>query len=170
MNTIDTKIAQLKKQLADLDATKKQQEAELKAEIKRLEALKIELENAAKFTDWTPSKKSIIDVIEMAGKTQYLPFFKSLRYTTSISEIGYDDVNLAFGDGWAITSHYCHGGGEGDGSEHYVVLSVTQHGANQTLWMVPGYYESYNGGELELHSLYQVEPYQKMVTDYRKVK
>jgi hypothetical protein len=166
--TIDNTIASLKKQLAELEATKQTQEKAMRAEIARQEKLKAELEATTKFNGWKPTKKSIVEVIEMASESANLKFFKNLRYTSGIHDIS-DGTSLQFGDGWVIKCKYSHGGGEGDGSERYVVLSVTQNGANETFWYVPGYYESYNGSELELDCLYQVEPYQKTVTDYRKI-
>jgi hypothetical protein len=162
-------IDSIKQQIYTLDADKKKLEKLLKDEIARQEKIEAEIASKNKFNGWTPTKKSLIEVIEMSEKQANLSFFKDLKYTSGISGIAHEDETLEFGDGWKIENHYRHGGGEGDGSEHYVVLKVTQNDINETFWMVPGYYESYNGSELELDSLYQVEPYEKTVTDYRKI-
>jgi len=167
--SIDTTIESLKQQLANLEAVKKKQEKALKDEIARQEKLKAEIASKNKFNGWTPTKKSLIEVIEMSEKQSNLLFFKDLKYTSGMYGLAYEGVELKFGDGWKIEHHYRHGGGEGDGSEHYVVLKVTQNDINDTFWMVPGYYESYNGSELELDCIHQVEPYEKTVTDYRKI-
>lgn len=166
---IDDAIKALEEKLKELELEKEEQKKAIKDEIDRQEKLKSELEAKDKFKDWHPSVGNIIDVIEMSEETENLKYFKNLRYTSCIHDID-DGTNLEFGDGWVIKRHASRGGGEGDGSERYVVLSVTQHDADETFWMVPGYYESYNGSEFELHSMYKVEPYQKMVTDYRQVR
>jgi len=167
--SIDTTIESLNQQLANLEAVKKKQEKALKDEIARQEQLKAEIASKNKFNGWTPTKKSLISVIQMSENQANLPFFKNLKYTSDVYGLAHDDVELKFGDGWKIEHHYRHGGGEGDGSEHYVVLKVTQNNIKETIWMVPGYYESYNGSELELDCIHQVEPYQKTVTDYRAI-
>jgi hypothetical protein len=159
-------IDAIKQQIHTLDADKKKLEKLLKDEIARQEQIKAEIASKNKFNGWTPTKKSLISVIQMSENEANLPFFKNLKYTSSVYGLADDDVELKFGDGWKIENHYRHGGGEGDGSEYYIVLKVTQNDINETFWMVPGYYESYNGGELELDCIYQVEPYQKTVTDY----
>jgi len=166
---INLKIEGLKQQLIDAELDSKARIEALKQEITLNEQLKKDLEAKHVFNGWTPTKKSLISVIEMSDKQANLSLFKGLRYTSGISGIAHEDETLEFGDGWKIENNYRHGGGEGDGSEHYVVLKVTQNDINETFWMVPGYYESYNGSELELHSLYQVEPYERTVIDYRAI-
>jgi len=167
--SIDTTIESLKQQLANLETVKKKQEKALKDEIARQEKLKAEIAAKNKFNGWTPTKSSLIEVIEMSEKQANLSFFKDLKYTSGMYGLAHEDVELEFGDGWKIEQHYRHGGREGDGSEHYVVLKVTQNDTKETFWMIPGYYESYNGSELELDCIHQVEPYQKTVTDYRVI-
>jgi hypothetical protein len=162
-------IDAIKQQIYILDADKKKLEKLLKDEIARQEKIEAELKSKNRFGNWTPTKSNIIDVIKMSEEPENLPLFKGLTYTSDISDLAYENTTLVFGDGWKITSEYTHGGGEGDGSEHYTVLKVTQNDINDTFWMVPGYYQSYNGGELELDDIYQVEPYEKTVTDYRKI-
>jgi hypothetical protein len=162
-------IDSIKQQIYTLDADKKKLEKLLKDEIARQEKIEAELKSKNKFGGWEPTKSNIIDVIQMSEEPENLSLFKGLTYTSDISDLAYENTTLVFGDGWKITSEYTHGGGEGDGSEHYTVLKVTQNDINDTFWMVPGYYQSYNGGELELDDIYQVEPYEKTVTDYRKI-
>jgi len=166
---INLKIEGLKQALIDAELDSKNRIDTLKQELATSEQLKKDLEAKHVFNGWTPTKKSLISVIEMSEKQANLQLFKGLRYTSGISGIAHEDVELKFGDGWKIENQYRHGGSEGDGSEHYVVLKVTQNDINETFWMVPGYYESYNGSELELDCIHQVEPYEKTVTDYRKI-
>lgn len=166
---INLKIEALKQALIDAELDSKNRIDTLKQELAASEQLKKDLEAKHVFSDWTPTKKSLISVIEMSEKQANLPFFKDLKYTCGVYGISHEDVELKFGDGWKIEHHYRHGGVEGDGSEHYVVLKVTQNDIKETFWMVPGYYESYNGSELELDCIHQVEPYERTIIDYRGI-
>lgn len=164
---IDDAIEALQNQLRELEIAKKQQQKAILDEIARQEKIKAEQEAETKFVNWEPTAANLIEVFNMADKKENLKYFKNLKYETSIYDVYYTPIE--FGDGWSIKCQYKHGGGEGDGSEHYIVLSVTRNDANQTFWLVPGYYQSYNGAELELESIHQVEPYEKTVTDYRAI-
>jgi hypothetical protein len=55
-------------------------------------------------------------------------------------------------------------GGEGQGDEYWVVFRI-----NDQLFRVDGYWQSWEGGEYD-GDLYEVEPYQVMVTRYRAKK
>lgn len=59
-------------------------------------------------------------------------------------------------------------GGSGKGDNYWVVLKVTEEN-EQTYWMVPGWYNSTEGGTLEVEDLYQVEPFEKIVRDWREL-
>lgn len=61
-----------------------------------------------------------------------------------------------------------HGGCEGAGEEYWIVFKTINEGTEQ-YWFVDGFYMSHEGGNLEWDDLYEVEPYEKTVTDYRKV-
>jgi len=164
---IDDAIEALQQQLRELEIAKKEQQKAIDDEIARQQKIKAELEAKNKFDDWHPSVGNMIEVIKMSDRSDNLQYFKNLKYTVGVYGIDYQPLD--FGDGWNIKCRYRHGGGEGDGSEHYLILSVTQHGENETFWMIPGYYQSYNGAELELDSIHQVRPYQKTVTDYERI-
>lgn len=69
--------------------------------------------------------------------------------------------------GWNFSLEERHGGREGAGEEHWVVFYAKK-GEEKRYFMVPGWYQSYNGSELEWSDLYEVEPYQKTVTDWKK--
>ena len=79
-----------------------------------------------------------------------------------------DYTPIKFED-WTVETEADFGGGEGSGSERYLVFKFTKNGEDPTYWYVPGYYESYNGSEFEFGDMYQCEPYEKMVTDYRAI-
>ena len=59
-------------------------------------------------------------------------------------------------------------GGEGQGDEYWTVFKLTKDGA-ESFWKIPGWYQSFQGGELEWSDVYQVESYERMVTDWREV-
>lgn len=59
-------------------------------------------------------------------------------------------------------------GGEGQGDHAHVVFSV-KHGNKEMFVKVDGYYDSYNGISWD-DSPYEVEPYEKTITAWRKVK
>lgn len=61
-----------------------------------------------------------------------------------------------------------YGGTEGSGEEHWVVFSV-ESGGDIQYFKVPGYYQSYNGAELEFENLYEVTPGEVMVRIWNKV-
>lgn len=164
-----TNIESLKTQLADLENLKRQKEIEIAEEIARQKKMEAELESKNYFKDWTPSVKSVKALFDLMEDEDKVSMFKDLEYELNAHEFILEEYKVNFGDGWRLEVEYVHGGGEGDGSEHYAILKVTKDNQNPTYYMVPGYYESYNGGELEIDCLYQVRPFQKMVTDYEKV-
>lgn len=60
----------------------------------------------------------------------------------------------------AVAQH----GGEGQGDEYYVVAKIgTQH------FMRTAFYSSWEGVYWDEGELFEVEPYEKTVTDYRRV-
>jgi hypothetical protein len=69
---------------------------------------------------------------------------------------------------WTFGVVECRGGSEGDGEEHFLILTLIGDG-NKTFWKIPGYYSSYEGGELEWDSIHKVEPFERNITDYRQV-
>lgn len=72
-------------------------------------------------------------------------------------------------DGLLIYTAENYGGGEGDGEEHWIVLSVTDMATNEnTFWEIPGWYQSYHGSELEVEDMFQVVPAEKTVTYWKK--
>lgn len=63
------------------------------------------------------------------------------------------------------------GGGEGDGEEYWVVIKarLLKNPNEETLWKIPGFYQSYAGGELDIYDTYQVKPVEKTYIDYVKI-
>lgn len=149
--------------------------SELEKRIKETEQLLKEMKEAKQkedrdrgFNEFTPCKQDILNILDKSGEEEYKEYF-GLSYCMGRDEFGWEEATLKFGDGWKIDCIYRHGGDQGDGEEHYLIIKVTQHDANETYWKVPGWYQSYAGGELEFDDMFQVEPYQKTVTDYKRV-
>jgi len=61
-------------------------------------------------------------------------------------------------------------GGEGMGDEYWRVFSVEKDGETQSYWKVPGWYQSYNGGELEYSEVFKVKPVQVTITKWENDK
>jgi hypothetical protein len=68
--------------------------------------------------------------------------------------------------GYTFGNEETHGGSEGDGEEYWVVFSAKKDGV-KTYYKIPGYYASYDGGNLDWGYLFEVEPYEKTGLDWR---
>lgn len=83
-----------------------------------------------------------------------------------------DEENVAseVGSGWSFTLLKRHGGREGDGEDHWLVykLENATQAYQETYWKVPGWYQSYHGGELEWSNTFQVKPTEKVITVWEK--
>lgn len=60
------------------------------------------------------------------------------------------------------------GGGEGSGEHWHSVFKVSEKGKEDRYYYIPGWYQSYNGTEIEWSGIYEVEPYDKVVIAWRK--
>jgi hypothetical protein len=79
----------------------------------------------------------------------------------------YDSMEkIQFGD-WVVQVVDQQGGGEGEGEHWHCVFKVEKNGTLMGHYYIPGYYQSYNGTEIEWDSIYEVEPYEKMVIDWK---
>ena len=86
------------------------------------------------------------------------------EYGDSPSELSWSKKTLTH-EGLSIAHKETHGGHEGAGEDHWVVLQVTEiETGNITFWKVPGFYQSYNGAELEIDNIYEVKPVEKTIT------
>lgn len=149
---------------------KMKQIKELEAELKRLkkEALaekrtQDEIEPTRGFAH---NKQTVLDFIGYIQKN-YREF--GYYYELDMDEILDRKTPYILGS-WTLTLNHVQGGYEGAGDEYYrvVVLNNVNDFATSH-WLIPGWYSSYNGSELELCGIYQVEPFEKVVIDYRKV-
>jgi hypothetical protein len=64
------------------------------------------------------------------------------------------------------------GGGEGSGEHWHSVIKAESRAVPGTsrYFYIPGWYASYNGTEIEYDGLYEVEPYEKVVIDWKAKK
>ena len=58
-------------------------------------------------------------------------------------------------------------GGEGEGDSYWAVFSTTDSTGTKQYWRIDGYYASYDGGYYD-GDLYEVEPFEKTVRDWKK--
>jgi len=69
---------------------------------------------------------------------------------------------------WDLKSVHIEGGGEGCGEDHWAVFSLTKD-EEVKYFRVPGYYQSYNGGELYWGEMFEAKPVEKTYIDYEKI-
>lgn len=83
----------------------------------------------------------------------------------------YDVANIINHDKvFIFENEEVYGGDRGDGEKHWIVFSITEETEKKTYWQIPGYYASYDDAYLNYDEVFQVEPYEKTVRDWRAVK
>ena len=87
-----------------------------------------------------------------------------VQYVTGMLRLVYDNFTLTCVDQV--------GGGEGSGEHWHSVIKAESRAVPGTsrYFYIPGYYASYNGTEIEYDGLYEVEPYEKVVIDWKAKK
>jgi len=75
-------------------------------------------------------------------------------------------------DNFTLTCVEQVGGGEGSGEHWHSVIKAESRAVPGTsrYFYIPGWYASYNGTEIEYSSIYEVEPYEKVVIDWKAKK
>lgn len=73
---------------------------------------------------------------------------------------------ILVGNGWKVDLAEKVGGSEGEGETYYLIYRFYKEGSKDKFFKIPGWYQSYHGGELEWHRAKEVFPKQKMVTYY----
>lgn len=126
--------------------------------------------------NWKPTTKSVRKLLNKLEELRS-EFWDSVEKGTC-KIVNFDEFNLTddtkpieiydLGNNYKLSCVECYGGCEGDGEEHWVVVKIA-HNSTETFWMVPGWYASYDGGELEWGNAYQVESYEKTVLAWRKI-
>ena len=149
----------------EAEIARMQQELE---KVKELEAGKLPL-----FLEKLNPKK-IKEVLEFFEEKEnckkYLnnPTAGDLKYGVDSSDFCCDNNSISFGD-WVVAVVDQEGGGEGEGEHWHCVFKVEKNGELVGHYYIPGYYQSYNGTEIEWDGIYEVEPYEKMVIDWRAI-
>ena len=147
--------------------TIEEQIRETEENLQKLKIMQEEAKTQLGLDNFTPSNKSINKLFELMSDNKNKDYF-GFKYTPERNYIQ-EYTPISFGD-WTVETECDFGGGEGSGSTRYVVFKFTKKGEEPTYWYIPGYYESYNGSEFEYDDMYQCEPYEKMVIDYRPIK
>lgn len=158
----------IKTKEAELAALVKQQELELKRKAEELAKAKADLEKA-KLDTWTPTQENVRKLIN--EEREYKGYGGRI-YKEQVGYALYNDETdeIEINASYTIEHLYTEGGGEGDGEEHWLVFVIKKHGEIDSYWYVPGYYQSYDGGNLEWNNIYECEPVQVMVTQYQRKK
>jgi hypothetical protein len=152
----------MKKQSTDItmSATEKKI-ADLKALLALEEARLAEEQKQNRFNWFIGSVSDVIQIISEYEDVREDPDFKVTKWGDIRSN---DGTELSFGDGWEIKNIHVEGGGEGDGEEYYAILELSRHGNVLKYFKIPGWYASYDGGTLELCSVFEVKPVERLVT------
>lgn len=81
----------------------------------------------------------------------------------------YEIQKIDIGGGWIFEMEERHGGIEGAGEDHWVIISFSHNGRGKTFWSVPGWYSSYEGSDVDINNTYEVKPGEKVVRVWNKV-
>ena len=127
--------------------------------------------------NWKPTTKSVRNLLSKLEELRSEFWDSEEEGTTAIVDFDEFDLTSDFkpievydlGNNCTLHCAECFGGSEGDGEEHWLVVKI-KHNSIETCWMVPGWYASYDGGELEWENAYQVESYEKTVIAWREKK
>ena len=106
--------------------------------------------------------------LESEETKEFYPSSESIKDLQEIFEendLTYDCNNVLIGNGWVVNLAESVGGGEGDGETYYLVYSFTKD-SKVLFFKIPGWYQSYDGGELYWNKVKGVKPKQKMITYY----
>lgn len=90
------------------------------------------------------------------------------QHLDNCSSYDIEDMNAEQFGNFTISCEDCHGGCEGAGEEHFLVIKVTDNVDTQ-YFLIPGFYQSYDGRSIEVGNLYEVEPYEKTERDWRQI-
>lgn len=149
----------------EAEIARMQQELE---EVRKLESGKLPdiLENF--------NPKKIKEVIDLLGNKEncekYLNNPTERQKKWGIDEYSFYGCQepIQFGD-WLVQAVDQQGGREGQGEHWHCVFKVEKNGELVGHYYIPGWYQSYNGTEIEWSDIYEVEPYEKVVIDWKAV-
>lgn len=110
---------------------------------------------------------TVEDVDRLFDEGFEVPGWKGTKYHISGESAwhhfkdSYEDLTTDLG----VISHVAEFGGEGQGDDYWVVISITDRDGNQRLFKRLGWHQSHSGSELDGPTI-EVEARQKMVTVY----
>jgi len=108
-----------------------------------------------------PDRQGVRDIINFLAKHDS-PDYGLLNEWASEES----DTPLKITEEYSFEFEQKEGGYEGGGEEYWVVIKLVKNGETHSYWKIPGWYQSYDGGELEWSDTYRVYPYTKLVTDW----
>jgi hypothetical protein len=146
----NTKLTELQNEIAVQEKLIKKLKAESDA---------IAAANKEGITDHT--KQSVLKFID------YIVDNKIIKYVNSREEFVSSEAYSAEWNEWKLVVEKVYGGGEGDGEEHWAILRLTDPFGEESFWKIPGYYQSYDGGNLEVDDIFRVTPHKVEVTQYK---
>lgn len=116
---------------------------------------------------WTPSAKSIKELYGIHIPDPDWPE-DTAEFRDVLSDNSYEEgATFKINDSYSITivEQY---GGEGCGDEYWFVFSVDKDGVAESFWKIPGWYQSYHGGEFEFSNVFEVESREVVVKKWFK--
>lgn len=104
--------------------------------------------------DWTPTTSNVLEFIRNEDIEE------DLEHTSKV---------VSFPNGWSGQQIHSEGGGEGDGEEYWFVFTLTKDFKDTKYFRLDGWYQSYNGSEVDWDDLYEAIPVEKTYTDYDRL-
>lgn len=116
---------------------------------------------------WTPSRESLKELFGVSFKDPEFEGYEC-EFGEALSERSCEDgESIKINDIYSLTIADSFGG-EGQGDQYWFVFSVDKDGVAESFWKVPGWYQSYNGGEYEFNGVHEVESREVVVTKWFK--
>lgn len=126
--------------------------------------------------NWKPTTKNVRALLNKLEVLRSEFWDSDEEGTTKI--VNFDEFDLTddtkpseiydLGNNCTVNCVESYGGCEGSGEEYWIVVKI-KHNSIETYWKVPGWYQSYEGSELEWNNAYQVEQYEKTVLAWREI-
>ncbi len=104
--------------------------------------------------DWYPTVENILKYIH-SDDDEYEEMLEFSYYSATLSL-----------NGWFLEHVYREGGREGDGAEYWIVFSASKENEKTKYFRVDGWYQSYDGSELDWNDMYEAMPVEKTYIDY----
>ena len=127
---------------------------------KKVETKTVEVEVQSLYEElvknFSPTTEKVRELFQFLENNQNDEFYNFYNWIIEESE------NVITVGEYSLKLEEVEGGHEGGGEDHWAVVSIYKGEEKATYWRIPGYYQSYAGGELEFLNTYQVFPYEEM--------